>query len=70
MAAAGDVDERVQPAIERLAWSQSPGGSWPLRASFPPPDVAALERCSTRRGSLFVTSRVVATLVRLSGRGQ
>lgn len=65
VATAGVFDERLQPAIERLARGQSPDGSWPLRASFPPPDFVPLERRSTRRGSPFVTSRAVATLARL-----
>ena len=69
VAAAGVIDERVQPAIERLARTQSPDGSWPLRASFPPSDIAPLERRSRRRGSPLVTSRVIGVLDRLAAPG-
>ncbi len=66
----GLADERVQPAIERLARTQSPDGSWPLRASFPPPDMPAFERRSTRRGSPFVTARLIGTLAQLAVPGE
>jgi hypothetical protein len=65
VAAPGVEDERMQPAIARLAKTQLPDGSWPLRASYPPLGMLALERRNKHRGSPFVTARVVATLTRL-----
>ncbi|MEX1345327.1 MAG: hypothetical protein AB1Z63_11695 [Candidatus Limnocylindrales bacterium] len=69
VAVPGVADERVRPAIERLAATQLADGSWPLRVSYVPPDVPALERRSRQRGSTFVTSRIVGVLDRLAEHG-
>ena len=69
VAAPGVVDARMAPALTRLAESQLPDGSWPLRVSWPPPDMTPLERRSQHRGSPFVTSRVVGVLDRLAAPG-
>ena len=70
VAAPGDADERVQPAMAHLAASQLPDGSWPLRVAYVPSDMPALERRSKDRGSPFVTSRVIAVLDRLAEHGE
>ncbi len=64
----GPPDERVQPALEHLGRCQLPDGSWPLRRTFRPDHLPALERRSQTRGSPIVTARVVAALSHLSDR--
>ena len=45
----GPADRRMQPALDKLADAQLQDGSWPLRVTFPPADVAPLEQRSKRK---------------------
>jgi hypothetical protein len=58
----GPPDEGLQPALDQLAQRQLPDRTWPLRRSFRPKHLPALERRSTRQGSPYVTIRVVRAL--------
>lgn len=58
----GPYDERLQPAVDRLAALQRPDGGWPLLRSFWPTGFPALEPRSSRRSSRLATDRVVAAL--------
>lgn len=59
----GDLrDERLAPALERLAGLQRDDGGWPLLRSFWQPGFPALEPRSARRSSRLATARVVRAL--------
>lgn len=65
VARTGPADERMQPALERLAALQRPDGGWPLLRSFWPAGFPSVEPRSSRRSSRLVTSRVVAALTHI-----
>lgn len=62
VARTGPADARMQPAVDRLAALQLADGTWPLRRSHWPQQLAPLERCDRRRASHLVTARVVRAL--------
>lgn len=60
VARTGPADPRMQPAIDRLAAAELPGGGWPLLRAFWPTGFPALEARSARRPSRLATRRALA----------
>ena len=68
VASSGPPDPRMQPAIDRLASMRLPDGRWPLRRTFQPTELPAMERRSARSGSPMITLRVASALTACGAR--
>ena len=70
VAASGNYDRRMEPALRHILAQQLPDGSWPLQAKAKQPGLHAPERVNGKRGSAWATFRELEAIRKYSSPNQ